>query len=152
MIPDDQVPPKPIRHLRILGICWVLYGILCLVSSVGLFLFRNTATVMFGALLSRVRDPFSMMNLFHFLYGLRIAIAGATGILGIMAGFGLLGGARFAKTLAIVAAFLSLSSIPLGTTLGIYSLIVLLTSSHDPAFTAVSGVSAPNVKRLPLIL
>ena len=150
MISDDRVTGKLIRHLRMLGVCWVLYGILCLVSAVWLISFTNTATLMFGALLNRVPDPFSMMNIFHFIYGLQIAWKGATGILGIVAGLGLIAGSRSAKTLTIVAAFLSLSSIPLGTTLGIYSLIVLLMWSSQRTSDTVPGASVSSMRREPM--
>ena len=128
----------------------MLYGILCMISAVWLIFFTNTATLMFGALLNRVPDPFSMMNIFHFIYGLQIALTGATGILGIVAGLGLIAGSRSAKTLAIVAAFLSVSSIPLGTTLGIYSLIVLLIRSPQRASDPIPGVSVSNMRREPM--
>ncbi len=147
MISDDRIAGKLIRHFRILGVCWVVYGILCLVTAVWLISFTNTATLMFGALLNRVPDPFSMMNIFHFIYILQIAWKGATGILGIVAGLGLIAGSRSAKTIAIVAAFLSLSSIPLGTTLGIYSLIVLLMWSPQRIADTVPGESVSSMRQ-----
>ena len=127
MISDDRtIPSNLARHYRILGICWIIYGILRLVSAVWLALFSNTATLMFGALLNRVPNPFAMMDVFHIVYGFIILLSGVIGILGVMAGLGLLSGSRSGKPLATFAAFLSLSSIPLGTTLGIYTLVVLL--------------------------
>ncbi len=149
MIPDDRVSANLARHLRILGICWLLYGILRLISAVWLAIFSNTATLMFGALLNRVPDPFRMMSMFHFTYGLIIVISGAIGVLGIVAGLALLSGVRAGKPLAILVAFLSLSSIPLGTTLGIYSLIVLLRWNPPQNSTVVPGVSVSNMKRQP---
>ena len=50
---------------RTLGICWIIYGIIRLAMALWLFVFNGTATVMFGALLSRVPDPFTMMSEFH---------------------------------------------------------------------------------------
>ena len=47
----------------------------------------------------------------------------------------------------MLAAFLSLSSIPLGTTLGIYSLIVFLNWVPQQTSATVHGVSMPNLKR-----
>jgi len=152
MIPDDRISANLVRHLRILGICWVLYGILRLISAVWLALFSNTATMMFGALLNRVADPFSMMSIFHFFYGGLVALSVAIGVLGIMAGLGLLAGARAGKPLAVVAAFLSLSSIPLGTTLGIYSLIVLLNRPFLQSPAVVPGVSIADMKRQPMAM
>jgi hypothetical protein len=91
-----------------------------------LFLFFGTATVMFGALLSRVPNPFSLMSDFHFVYAGIVAVTILCGLFGILAGLALLASQRPASTLALVAAFLSVSEIPFGTTLGIYTLIVLL--------------------------
>jgi hypothetical protein len=140
MISDTPVAHNLTRNFRILGICWVLYGILRLVGAVWLALFSNTATLMFGALLNRVPDPFRMMDTFHFVYGLLVAISAVCGILGLMAGLALLTGSRPGRALAILAAFLSLSSIPLGTTLGIYSLIILLTWEPKRTSATASGV------------
>jgi hypothetical protein len=81
---------------------------------------------MFGTLLNRVPDPFTLMTDFHVLYAIMIALSAVCGILGIIAGLALLAGNRSARTLALIAGFLSLSNIPLGTTLGIYTLVVLL--------------------------
>jgi hypothetical protein len=147
MISDTPVAQNLTRHFRILGICWVLYGILRLVGAVWLTLFSNTATVMFGALLNRVPDPFRMMDTFHFVYGLLVAISAVCGILGILAGLALLTRARPGRALAIVAAVLSLSSIPLGTTLGIYSLIILMMWEPQRTSATVPGVQIASVKR-----
>jgi hypothetical protein len=151
MISDDRTIPSNLpRHYRILGICWIIYGILRLVSAVWLALFSNTAALMFGALLNRVPNPFAMMDVFHIVYGFIILLSGVIGILGVMAGLGLLSGSRSGKPLAIFAAFLSLSSIPLGTTLGIYTLIVLLTWAPLHTAAPVPGVSIPNLKSQPM--
>jgi uncharacterized membrane protein HdeD (DUF308 family) len=48
------------------------------------------------------------------------------GLFGLLAGLALLANQRPARTLALLAAFLSISEIPFGTTLGIYTLVVLL--------------------------
>lgn len=147
MTADNPTAPKLAWHVRTLGICWVLYGILCLVMAVWLVFFETTATVMFGALLNRVPDPFRLMDFFHFTYGLVVALAALRGILGILAGGSLLAGSRSGRMLALVAAFLSLCDIPLGTTLGIYSLVVLLTWTSSRSSAVVSEVQIPQLKR-----
>ena len=152
MTSDDPITQNLSQHFRVLGICWVLYGIIRIVAAVWLALFSNTATLMFGALLNRVPDPFSMMSIFHFIYGLLVAISAVCGILGVLAGLALLAGTRSARTLAIIAAFLSLSSIPLGTTLGIYTLIFLLVWSPQRTSAAIPRVQIPNLKHQPTIL
>jgi hypothetical protein len=82
---------------------------------------------MFGALLSRVADPFTLMSIFHFLYIVAILVAVLSGLIGIIAGFALLAGRSSARSLSLGAGFLSLCDIPLGTTLGIYTLIIFLS-------------------------
>jgi hypothetical protein len=113
-------------HRRILGVCWLLYGIFRLLMGIWLVLFSGTATVMFGALLSRVADPFALMSEFHIVYAAIVVLAFLCGLVGLLAGLALLANQRPARMLALLAAFLSISEIPFGTTLGIYTLIVLL--------------------------
>jgi hypothetical protein len=120
-----------ITQPRVLGICWIVYGILRLAMTLWLVSFTTTATLMFGALLTRVPDPFSLMTLFHFLYLGVTLWSGVCGILGILAGVTILAGQRSARTLAIVAALLSLSELPVGIALGVYTLIVLLSAPRD---------------------
>jgi hypothetical protein len=91
-----------------------------------LVLFSGTATVMFGALLGRVPDPFALMSDFHIAYAAIVVLSVLCGLFGLLAGLALLANQRPARMLAIIAAFLSVSEIPFGTTLGIYTLIVLL--------------------------
>ena len=109
-----------------LGIFWILYGLLRLAAAVGMFFFASQATLMFGALLNRVANPFMLMDIFHIAYTCAIALAVACGVIGIMAGMALRGGGRSARTLGIVAGVLALSNVPVGTTLGIYTLVVLI--------------------------
>ncbi len=109
-----------------LGVCWIAYGIICLVVTVWLFAFTTTATLMFGALLTRVPDPYTLMSAFHFLYLGAIIWSAASGALGILAGVTLLTGQYSARTVAIVAALVSLPELPLGVIIGVYTLVVLL--------------------------
>ena len=113
-------------HRRILGFSWVVYGILRLIMGIWLILFSGTATVMFGALLGRVPNPFALMADFHVIYAATIVLSFLCGLFGLLAGLALLANQRPARTLALLAAFLSISEIPFGTTLGIYTLVVLL--------------------------
>jgi len=111
---------------RILGLCWIVYGVLRLAMTFWLLTFTTTATLMFGALLTRVPDPFSLMSLFHFLYLGVIIWSAVSGVVGILAGVTLLSGQRSARPLAIAAALLSLSELPFGIALGVYTLVVVV--------------------------
>ena len=117
---------NPRGNSSTLGGLWIVYAILRLVAVILLVLYTGTATVMFGALLTRVPDPYTLMNTFHILYIAAIIVTALSGVLGLFAGLALLAGKSGARTLSLVAAFLSLSDLPLGTTLGIYTLIVFL--------------------------
>jgi len=111
---------------RILGLCWIVYGVLRLAMTFWLLTFTTAATLMFGALLTRVPDPFSLMNLFHFLYLGVIIWSAVSGVVGILAGATLLSGQRSARPLAIAAALLSSSELPFGIALGVYTLVVMV--------------------------
>jgi hypothetical protein len=113
-------------HRRILAVCWLAYGILRLIMGICFVLFSGTATVMFGALLGRVPDPFALMSDFHIIYAGIVVLTLLCGLFGILAGLALLADQKSARMLALIAAFLSVSDIPFGTTLGIYTFIVLL--------------------------
>jgi hypothetical protein len=126
MSSNDPIVESPSGRLQTLGTCWIVYGIIRLIMAVCLFIYGGTATLMFGALLNRVPNPFALMSDFHFLYMVIIALSAVCGVVGFLAGVALLTGQRSARTLALIAGFLSLSEIPLGITLGIYTLVELL--------------------------
>lgn len=126
MLSDDPVDRSVSGQFRILGICWILYGLIRLIVAVCLVVYAGTATVMFGALLNRVPAPASLMDLFHILYMGMIVLSAACGLFGLLAGLTLLNGQGSGRMLALIAGVLSLCDIPLGTTLGIYTLVLLL--------------------------
>lgn len=118
--------PTPGQRRSTLGLCWIVYGIFRLALGIWLILFTPTATVMFGALLNRVPDPFPLMFAFHFFYTAGIILSAVAGVVSLIAGLMLVGGRSSARRLAIVAAVLSVSNLPLGTTLGVFTLALLL--------------------------
>ena len=79
-----------------------------------------------GALLGRVPDAFSLMADFHVVYAIIVALSVVCGLLGIFAGLAVLANQGVARKLALIAATLSVSDLPFGTTLGIFTLIALL--------------------------
>jgi hypothetical protein len=125
------MPDYSPSNSRTLGICWVIYGLIRLLVAVWLVGFNATATVMFGALLTRVPDPYSLMSAFHLIYLVAIMWSIAAGVLGIAAGLALIGGKAAGRSLGIIAAFFSVSEIPLGVTIGTYTLVVLLPTRTD---------------------
>lgn len=128
-------------HVRILGVLWVIYGILRIVGALWLIAFNPKATLMFGALLSRVPDPFTMMSEFHLLYLVIVVWCFVCGVVGIIAGLALFARARAARWLAILAAFLSIPEIPFGIALGSYTLVILLPYSASQLYRGLRGES-----------
>jgi len=126
MSSDNRVARSPGGNLRTLGAFWIVYGIARVIMAICLFIFSGTATLMFGALLNRVPNPYALMADFHFFYVVTIALSILCGILGIAGGLALIAGSGSGRILVLAAAFFSLCEIPLGLTLGIYTLIVLL--------------------------
>jgi hypothetical protein len=70
------------------------------------------------------------MGDFHIVYAGLVVLSFLSGLFGILAGLALLANQRTARLIAVVAALFSVSEIPFGTTLGIYTLVVLLPSSR----------------------
>lgn len=126
-MPTNAGDASPGGNLKTLGLLWIAYGIIRLAAAILLVLYSGTATVMFGALLTRVPDPFTLMSFFHFLYVVAIIVTALAGIFGLLAGLALHAEKASARSLSLAASFLSLCDIPFGTTLGIYTLIIFLS-------------------------
>lgn len=124
--PASATGITPNDRAGLLGILWAIYGIVRLVIALVLIFFNGTATVMFGALLTRVPNPFALMTDFHILYVFIIAWNILSGIVALLAAAGLIGRGSSARKVAIQAAFLALPVLPFGIMLGVYTLIVFL--------------------------
>jgi len=117
--------------VKALGVVWFVYAAFSLISGVFGLVFAN-------AFLSGRFGPWFHSNgpwgdgsmpqmwifpmLMHFAWIFLVARTG----LALVAGWGLLERTQWGRVVAIIAAFLSLLKFPLGTALGIWTLIVLL--------------------------
>jgi hypothetical protein len=115
--------------MKPLDICWIAYGTLRVAIGIAQIFFAPTATVMFGALLGRVPDPYTLMGIFHAAYVLAIVMSLVCGVLGVAGGLALAGNSRSGRGMLIVASLLALSDLPVGIALGAYTLILLLPAS-----------------------
>jgi len=115
--------------MRNLGIMWVLYGLLRLAGALGVFLYSGTLTLMWGALLTRVPNPFTLMDLFHGFLLFAILLGIVAGVVSIIAGLNLISSGMSARSLGLVAAFFGLINGPLGIALGAYTLVVLVPAA-----------------------
>jgi hypothetical protein len=114
-----------------LGILWAIYGISRLIIALVLIFFSGTATLMFGALLSRVANPFALMADFHLVYVCIIIWNILSGIVALVAAADLFARRRSARAIAILAAFIALPVPFFGIMLGIYTLFVLFPSERS---------------------
>lgn len=111
---------------RTLGILWLLYGLFRILAAVWLIIYSPVLTVMWGALLTRVPDPFTWMDMFHVYLVLAIVLAGVSALFSLLAGAALLSGTRAARMLSLVASFLAIISDPLGIALGAFTVALML--------------------------
>jgi hypothetical protein len=119
--------------MKNLGIAWVLYGLLRLIMALGVFIFSPTLTLMWGALLTRVPNPFALMDYFHFFLVFAIILGIVAGVVSIIAGLSLMSRGAAARSMGLIAAFFGLINGPLGVALGAYTLVVLVPSSERAA-------------------
>ena len=126
MSPDTSRPANALRNERTLGLFWLIYGILRIIAAIWMLGFTPTATVMFGALLNRVPNPYPLMSAFHLIYAGWLVLSAASGIFGVLAGISLLAGAGASRLLSVVAGLLAVPFIPVGTMLGTYTLALFV--------------------------
>lgn len=114
-----------------LGILWVIYGVICIVKAAWIVVYSGTLTLMWGALLNRVADPFFWMNMFHvWLIGAVIVLI-LTAIFSFLATISLMQSRGAARALTLVACILAIITGPLGIALGTYTMIVTTTRANE---------------------
>ncbi len=114
-------------HVKIIGILWIVIGCLSLIAALLLYL------ILFGV--SFIPDVGAQEADILRIVGL--AVGGFIALLGIpkiIGGIGLLKGREWGRITILAVSFLSLLNIPLGTALGIYSIVILLKKETLPLF------------------
>ena len=109
-----------------LGILWAVYAILRFAGAAFIVVYEGTLTVMWGAIITRVANPFALMSLFHFFLIFAVVLNIIAGIVSLLAAMALLGRTGSARTLALVASFFGLINGPLGVALGAYTLVIFV--------------------------
>jgi hypothetical protein len=109
-----------------LGVLWAVYAILRFSCAAFIVVYEGMLTVMWGAIITRVANPFALMSLFHFFLIFAVVLNIVAGIFALLAAVALLGRAGSARTLALVASFFGLTNGPLGIALGAYTLVLFV--------------------------
>lgn len=121
-----------------LGVLWLVYAILRAASALWIILYSGTLTLMWGALISRVANPFSWMTFFHVALGVVVALDVIACVVCVLAGITLLRLAPGGRLWGLVAAFFGLINGPLGIALGVFTVSVLLPRTIRPAYSDVA--------------
>jgi len=128
-------------NVRVLGILWPLYGMFRLIFIAwGIFSGRMMPRIWIRTWPPQV-NPYRFAPIMHGIVVAAIVWGVVVSLLGIWAGLALLQRGRAGRTIALVAAFLSLLSIPFGTALGIYTLVVLLPEGASRNYARLTSSS-----------
>jgi len=109
-----------------LGILWIVYGLTCVARAALILINSATLTLMWGALLNRVANPFLWMSVFHFALLAAVVLMIVSAIFSFLAGVALLQGGSSSRMLALVASFFGLITGPLGIALGVFTLVIMI--------------------------
>jgi hypothetical protein len=109
-----------------LGILWAVYAVLRFAGAAFIVVYSSTLTLMWGAIITRVPNSFTLMSLFHFFLVFAVVLNIIAGIVSLLAAMTLLGRTGSARTLALVASFFALINGPLGIALGAYTLVIFV--------------------------
>ncbi|MGD0402262.1 MAG: hypothetical protein ABSB66_03625 [Candidatus Acidiferrales bacterium] len=109
-----------------LGFLWAVYAILRFAGAAFIVVYFEMLSVMWGAIITRVANPFALMSLFHFFLIFAVLLNIIAGIFALLAALALLGRTGSARTLALVASFFGLINGPLGIALGAYTLVIFV--------------------------
>jgi len=118
--------------VRVLAVLWFVYAALSVLAGfAGLAFLRAFLSGSFGSWMGSSAPPsWVFPTIIHFAW---IAIAIRT-ILAVVAGWGLIERTQWGRIIAIVAAILALIRFPLGTALGIATLVILLGSRNSAPY------------------
>jgi hypothetical protein len=128
---------------KTLGALWAIYGVLCFIEVAWIVVQADTLSVMWGALLNRVPNPYAWMSMFHFALVVGVALLVLAGIFSLMAGSALLAHSRWRsrRSMTLAAGFFGLVTGPIGLVLGVYTLILLLSRAADEGYGRLAAAA-----------
>ncbi|SYZ72333.1 conserved membrane hypothetical protein [Candidatus Zixiibacteriota bacterium] len=115
------------KHLKILGVLFVIRGVLSILGGMALILILGSISLLVHNL-----QAAAIITTVGAVLG---AIFMVTGIPEIAAGWGLLIRKRWGRILGIIMGILNIFDVPLGTALGVYSLWVLFNDEAEKLLT-----------------
>lgn len=125
--------PKVQSQLTLLTALWFAMGALRLLAALVVF---GIASILLPLIARQEREPIPL-PVPALMTGIGVLV-GLVAVLSLAVGWGLYQRASWARMLALVMAFFSLLSIPLGTALGIYTLVVLLPAESEAEWKQIA--------------
>jgi hypothetical protein len=114
-----------------LGVLWVVYGVVCLAKAAWIVVYTSTLTLMWGAIITRVADPFFWMDAFHIWLIGAVVLLVLTGILAFVAGVALMQSRIVGHALPLITSVLAILTGPLGIALGTYTMVATVRPAVD---------------------
>jgi zinc-ribbon domain len=130
-------------HVRVMGILWAIYSGFRILMALWTIVFSRLLMPMLQNFIPHDSDVdvmpiFHMMSGFYIVSGIFSVLAGAVGF---WAAWALLKHQPNGRILALVVAVISLISIPFGTALGVYTLVVLLPAKADQTYQQLAAAA-----------
>lgn len=121
------------QHYRTLGILQIIYSGLHAVAGLATVL---VAKFVLGGMfdMAQPRPPMFVQPLVEVIGWCLVGVS----MIGLVGGIGLLSRAPWARTLTLVAGFIELLNVPIGTALGIYAIWVLLSAGAEDEYRRMS--------------
>jgi hypothetical protein len=113
------------RHVT-LGILWLVYGVICLAKAAWIVVYTSTLTLMWGAIITRVADPFFWMDAFHIWLIGAVVLLVLAGILSFVACVALTQNRVSGYAVPLIASVFVILTGPLGIALGTYTMVAVL--------------------------
>lgn len=114
------------KHVRILGILYIIFGILGMLGGIILYVILTTSGALSGDM-----EAMMVLEIIGIALGGFLLVISVPGVIG---GIGLLKHQQWAKILVLIIGILNLLNFPFGTVLGVYTIWVLMNNQTDKIF------------------
>src|ERR1700691_905250 len=108
-----------------LAVLWTLYGVLMIAAAAWMIVYNQTLTLMWGAIISHVANPFAWMSVFHVLLGATVGMALISAFSSLVAAAAMRQGAPTLRRRGLIAAAFGVLGPPPGILLGVFTVAIL---------------------------
>jgi hypothetical protein len=123
-------------QVSVVGILWIILGALTMLASAFVGLLGGGGMIMGMMNAGHDRDAAAAGTIMAGLFGVIAVFIFVMGLVALLAGIGLRKWRPWARILTIILSILNLLSFPIGTAIGVYSLVVLFNADVVAAFNS----------------